>query len=339
MRRNIGYNTRFSKSNKKRIKCLIFMCFITIFCISQAFIYDIRVMRKWDPNNHHYCYFIGLGDFHDKHHKVTPLQSKQIDTLVQKCVPEKTKLIVEDIGSHGSGGRRCCGKFYINPNGGILGGLANKYRKRGLKSVDNVEYRFCRVVSLAPVVNNIHANYNSFLPTRIICVHNFQKEIVYTAKEILGYKDSHDLNSWYKKCVAHSVKDMQDLKFNSMSKMSVANYIYANANNQDNQNRAKNRLRFIKKLLTFDSCLIDAKIVHSIVSSPEKQNALVIAGGSHIRNVSRVLQSIGYNYLHRSKILFNREYNAKKCLGCHIAPGGFCRKPKPVDLQILHRFI
>jgi len=313
--------------------CSIMLGSMLVHSSVQAFIYDIRVMRKWDNLNNYYCYFIGLGDFHDKRHKITPSQIKQIDEIVNKCHPDKTKLIFEDISSKNSVGTRCCGNFFVNSNGGILGGLTRRYKNKNLNLlVENIEYRFCRVASLAPVINNINANYRKFLPTSSIKVQRFKNEVLGVAKKLLGYNDNIVLKNWYKKCIAQAENNMKLLKFNSMSHMSVADYIYYNTNE-------KNRLPFVKKLLVFDTSLIDAKIVHSIVSAKKKQNIVVIAGGSHIKNVSRVLQLIGFTSIYNSKILLKKEYNPKKCLGCNVAPGGFCSKPQPVDLKILHRFL
>lgn len=315
---------------KKIVKYLLLLsCLISLG--ARAFIYDIRVMRRWDPAYRHYCYFIGLGDFHDKRHNITPLQLKQIDGIISRCPYGKTKMIVEDISSRSNVGRQLCGRFFVNSRGGILGGLAKKYRNKGFLGLDNVEYRFCRVASLAPVINSLKSDLSTLTSTshiRICCLKN---EIINVLKEISTYNDGRVLNSWYQKCMAQTMRYMKLLKFDINSSKSVADYLAYNTN-------AKNRINFVKKMLTFDSPLIDSKILHTIVNSRAKQNHLVIAGGSHVRNVSRVLQRIGYQVLFRSRVKMIREYNRDKCLGCNILPGGFCCKPEPADLKILHRF-
>jgi len=297
----------------------------------RAFIYDICVMRKWDSESNRYCYFIGLGDFHDKSHSITPLQVKQIDHIVARLQPNKTKLIVEDISSENNMGKKCCGRFFINSRGGILGGLAKKFRDKNFPYVDNIEYRFCRVASLAPVINNINTNFRKFLSTVKIYKSCLAKEISLTAKEILGYKDGSLLNSWYKKCLANMYNNMKLLKFDKKTNMSVADFIYS-------MTTPKTRSNFVKKLLVFDSPLIDAKIVHSVVADPKKQNALAIAGGSHIRNTSRVLRQIGYKPIYQSRVVVVKERDKKKCLGSNVLPGGFCCKPRPADLNVLKQF-
>jgi len=298
----------------------------------RAYIYDIRVMRKWEPACNQFCYFIGLGDFHDKKHTITPLQLQQIDQIAAKLQPNKTKLIIEDISSENNIGKKGCGRFFVNSRGGILGGLAKKFRGKKFPYVDNVEYRFCRVASLAPVVHNINANLRRFLSTAKIYKRCLSREISLTAKEIIGYQDGNVLNSWYKKCILTMRNNMKLLKFDKKPNTSVADFIYS-------MTTPKNRFNFVKKLLVFDSPLIDAKIIHSIVAPPKKQHSFVIAGGSHIKNVSRVLQQIGYKPIYQSSVVVEKEYDKKKCLGCNVLPGGFCCKPRPADLHILNKFI
>lgn len=317
---------------KRRVSCLFIISVMLVITQSKAFVYDIRVMRKWDNASGQYSYFVGLGDFHDKSHKITPIQVQQIDAIISRCDPGRTKFIVEDISSLSSSGKKCCNRFFINSTGGILGGLANKYRKKRNLLVDNVEYRFCRVASLAPVINNINANYRKFPSTNNISISAFGREIATVTKEILDYKDGKMLSNWYLRCLSQVAKHMNFLHFQSKLKMNIADYIYSCTN-------FTNRLSFVKKLLVFDSSLLDAKIVHSIIGPQGRQNAIVIAGGSHIRSVSRVLQTLGYQSIYNSKVSLRREYDTKRCLGSNITPGGFCRKPEPVDLRVIDRFL
>jgi len=310
----------------------IIISFMLINLSVNGFIYDIRVMRKWDRKDKYYSYFIGLGDFHDKTHKITSQQVRELDAIMGKCKKDRTKVVVEDVSSAGCGGRKCCGRFFINSSGGILGGLAKKYRDKGFRFLENVEYRYCRVASLAPVVNNIHANLRKFASTSGIFIKNFEQEVQRVLKDVSRFNDGKMLNNWYKTCISTIENDLKRLKLRQMSKMSVADYLYYNTN-------PTNRLGLVKKLLTFDSSLVDAKIVHSIINSPKKQNSIVIAGGSHIRNVSNILQTIGYKPIYNSRVIVRKERVSNPCLGSHIAPGGFCAKPLPANLKVLHNFL
>jgi len=313
-----------------------------VYMSTHCFIYDIRVMRRRNKKDNCYSYFIGLGDFHDKSHEIIPEQVKELDLIINKCQKDRTKLIIEDVSSPGFGGRCCCNNFFVSSRGGILGGLAKKCKNQGFSCVQNVEYRFCRVASLAPVVNNIRSDFRRIASTSRIYVKNFEQEVNSIIKNISCYNDEKKLNNWYKACISNVTRDMKKLKLKQMSKMSIADYIYYNT-------RPANRLNFVKKLLTFDSSLVDAKIVHSIVSDPKKQNSIVIAGGSHIKNVSRVLQDIGYTPIYNSKVVVKpylakaskgeREPLKNNCVQTAIGTNGFCTRPVPVDLKVLRNFL
>jgi len=298
----------------------------------KAFIYDVCVMRKWNPAYRNYCYFVGLGDFHDKCHSITPLQIKQINDIIYKC-PGDTNIIVEDISSKNKEGCRSCANFFIKSKGGILGGFTKKCLANGIRSIENVEYRFCRVASLAPILNNIHKNARSFSSACKIRVDCLKNEIENICRKISSYKDGAVLDAWYEKCIDKVSKCMKSLKWDKAKNLSVADYICC-------YTKPKNRLNIVKKLLTFDSYLLDTRIIHSMMNNNKnKRNTIVIAGGSHIRNVSRILQRLGFETVYKNKPLFKREYDMKKCLGCHIQPGGFCRKPEPADLKVLENFL
>ena len=55
-----------------------------------------------------------------------------------------------------------------------------------------------------------------------------------------------------------------------------------------------NYVKQLEKLCIFDSPLIDIKIMHSILSSPDKSMIIVAAGGSHIEKMNEFLASMGY---------------------------------------------
>lgn len=365
-----------------------FFCFILFMsCFSsKAYIYDLRVLRKWDEEKNRYCYFLGLGDFHDRTHSVTQLQLKQLDSIFLRCNRERCKLMVEDVCSVPNSGTRLGSNFCINSTGGLLGGIAKRYvDKEDLEKLDhdfiqNIEFRFCRVASLAPVINNISADLKSISSTSSILVECLKNEIMDLVNEINGYKDTKVLKDLYKQAVDFVVSSVNYLKFDMVLKKSVADYLNLSCNNAGIQAR----LNFVKKLLVFDSCLLDAKVVHSIVSESckvdsKKQNFIVIAGGSHIRNVSQILQMVGYKPVYESKIEIKNIPEIGVCAnsastigqngcgdaqrfagqlplgssvgGSGVLPAGqmglnnlsanqgVCCKPEPTDLSVLDRFI
>ena len=181
-------------------------------------------------------------------------------------------------------------------------------------------------------MNNIDKNARLFPSCARITIGCLNNEIVRLCRQICTYKDGSTIEKWYKNCINKAARGLKCLKWENHLNMSVADYVCRCTT-------LKNRLDYIKKLLTFDSYLLDAQIVHSMMQARNKRNMIVIAGGSHIRNVSNILHKLGYEMLYKSKPTFIREYNIKKCPGCHVQPGGFCRKPKPADLKILQKFL
>src|SRR5579872_576077 len=145
----------------KRWAGLCAFTMLTACSVGYSFIYEARVLKKWDPATHEYRFFIGLSDFHDKAHEATGRQLEALEQLLSSCNKNKTRIMLEDLSSRGSQGRHTCGRFVINSRGGILGGLVQKCQEKDLL-VDNVEYRYCRVSSLGPVLNNLKENVHAF---------------------------------------------------------------------------------------------------------------------------------------------------------------------------------
>jgi len=316
--------------------------FILSFCLlalkSDAFIYEIYVMYKVDPadkeNKKKRKYFIGLGDFHDKKDYSNVVQMTKLNAIIARRPKDDTQFIVEDISSKGFGDKMACGRFYVNSRGGILGGLAKKYIGKGFTNFKNIEYRFCRVASLSPLLNNVYSGKASFPSSSSIKICCLKNEIAKLLLDINKYNDGDILNKWYKQRIASVFKCMKVFKFSKYKQLSVEDYVNQYTNHI---NKAK-RLNFIKKMLVFDSSLIDIQIVHEMVKSPHRKK-VVLAGGSHIRSVAKMLEKIGYTLDYKNSVSFKDEYDMKKCLGCHINPGGFCRKPKPVKLDVLDKYL
>ena len=317
---------------KRIIKCvMLFNCFL---CVSiQAFIYDICVMRKWNLFDKKYSYVIGLGDFHCKrNNQINRSQIKQLDTIISNCPKNKIKIIVEDVSSPNCRGRCGCGRYFINSRGGILGGLANKCKDKGFKNCQNIEYRFCRVVSLAPILNNLRYGnklFTSYPSVRVGCL---SKEILEQMRCISRYSDGKFLNKWYTRCMNSVITHMKLFKFDENLQKDVKSYV-------DSHSNPENRLHLVKKLLTFDSSLIDITIVHAIVNASCNHNTLVVAGGFHVKSVCKILQKLGYETMYKTQVKVKRGYDTNKSLGYSITPGGFCCRPEPVDLKVLKRFL
>ena len=307
----------------------LILAVVPLWC--NGFIYQISVLKKWDPQYNKFHYFIGCGDFHDKAHEKTTEQQKQIDALLNQCNAQNTKVILEDLSCKGGKRYGACGTYKINSRGGILGGLTQKCKDLGLP-VENIEYRFCRVVALGPVLKNI-----TFPPDKLSSVKGTKvaallSEINEIVKEIRAYGDGDVLHKIYKQGINESLSHLHRLQLDKNKQMPVSHYL-------NMYTTSRNKMRIVKRLLTFDSGLLDLKLVHSVVNARDKERVIAFAGGSHIAQVSKLLQQVGYKKVYSTHLSYGKEYDLKRCLGSHITAGKFCVKPKPVNLDVLKKFL
>lgn len=310
-----------------RIMYVLACAGIVQFC--SGFIYEVRILKKWD--NRTKKYIIALSDFHDKTHTATATQHAYLEQIIAQCSKNSTKIIVEDLSSPAYNGRNACGPFVINSRGGILGGLAQRYEQQGL-TVDNVEYRYCRVASLGPVINNIEQVAMPFQSTNSISVGVLLQEIEDNIKEINTFNDGATFNALYKNIVRAVKKELVSLNLHQMRQVSVAQYMHTNST-------PKNRLTMLNTLLTVDSTLLDIKIMHSIIQAPET-TIIALAGGSHaIRVCNWLVQHGGYQHHYATPINYGREYNLLNCVGANIMEGGYCMRPEPVDLGVVMQYL
>ncbi|MDZ4152479.1 hypothetical protein, partial [Methylicorpusculum sp.] len=265
----------------------------TIVCgsVAQAFIYDVTLLKKWDASRGRYQKVLAYSDFHDQPTVVTQqahvTQAAYIESFLKKLKKQNSKIIVEDLCAVNDRGCACCANFCVKPRGGILGGLSDKCQAAGV-AVCNVEFRFCRVTSLGPVFNAPSADPGSFDSTKMITVGALRDEIAGTIREIQAYRDGNFLQNVYQQGIAAVNKQMQEFALGRESALSVARYVGTH------MAQARTKVEALKKLLTFDSELLDHKILHQIVTSGDKELVVIFAGGSHCANVCGVLQKMGY---------------------------------------------
>lgn len=258
--------------------------------LASAFIYDVTTLRKWDASRGRYQKVLAYSDFHDQLTAITQqihaTQSVYIDNFLKKINKKSCKIVVEDLCAANDRGCASCGNFCVRPRGGILGGLTEKCQMAGA-SVCNVEYRFCRVTSLGPVFNAPAADPSSFVSTKMITIGALHDEIARTIREIETYRDGFFLQNLYKQGLAAVTKQVQDFALVRENALSVARYV-------GDHMRGRDKLERLKNLLTFDSALLDYKILHQIVASADKELIVIFAGGSHCANVCGVLEKMGY---------------------------------------------
>jgi hypothetical protein len=250
------------------------------------FYYACGMKKRSNPTNAQQ-YIILLADYHDKKHPANKDQRAYFETLLQRYSNQKVKLIVEDLGSINNDGRMICFNYGINCAKGVLGNLANKARSLGI-DVDNVEYRYYRVASIGPLINNITANPYAFKSSATITLMSLYKEIINEIQKIKKYDDGKKLNKFYKRVVANMYTALSKMKlYGADNTRTVAHHCAIL--------KQGNYRQELEKFCIFDSPLIDSNIMHSIACCGDATLIFVVAGGSHIECVHKLLKKMGYD--------------------------------------------
>lgn len=302
---------------------VLLICYVSLPCI--AYVYETHKMTMQSAGQEKV--FVGLSDFHDKSNPANVTQLQIIEQCMVGCDKAKTKFAAEDLSSRNNKGRFACGHYFVNSRGGILGGLADMARRKGL-DIDNIEFRYCRVTSLGPVLNNLHEPLDGLASVAGTRVESLIDEIQVTINDIRSYNDGPVLKKIYETAIRNVQKNMVSLKLVPNMRGTIAEYLR-------DHSTISNRLELLKKLLTFDSALLDIELVHSIVNAQDKTKFVAIAGGSHIVRVCELLAKIGYKKVNSTNIAYAKEYDLQRCLGSHIIEGLYCVKPRPIETHKL----
>ncbi len=301
--------------------------FAILICISpgiEAYLYQAVVMRKWNDLHDRYHYFIGLGDYHSKRHPANQQQRDQFESLLAQADSTDLKVLTEDLSVSNSDGRFSCGKFYVNSRGGFLGGITDRCRYLGVDA-DNLEYRYARVCALGPLLNHSQKDPLSFASVRGISVGQLCSEVSTECDRIDAFDDGPILNEWYQRCVQKVGKQLVVFGWSLDDQTSVAEYIA----------HVSGRLS-LNNLFTFDCSLLDAKIVHEIVNSQDKERVCAIAGGAHVERASDILQKVGYQplfYIHPAC----QHSGIEQCLQLESNQRQ-TKMPQPISLDRLKNF-
>jgi hypothetical protein len=295
--------------------------------IAFGYIYQLAADSKIiNSSNQQEQLVVWLSDYHLKTHPANKDQRLYIESLLKRCTGKKVKFIVEDLSSVNNDGRMVCCNFGINCAEGVLGQLANKARSLGV-AVDNIEYRYCRVASIGPLLNNIKSNPQAFRSTATIFMSSLYKEVMDEIEKIKKYNDGKLLNSFYKRAVntVHAALTKMDFA----NKKTVAEYCALLQHKSYRQE--------LEKLCIFDSALIDMNTVHSIVTSPDIPLIFVLEGGTHAEHGSAMLQKIGYKSLLQTAVttkpMITKALNSdNSCASTEI-------HPEPIDMKIIERFM
>lgn len=324
------------KKGKKMIKKWLFcgsIAFLSLFLNDiNAYVYQISVMKKViDPQLSQEQLVIGIGDYHDKDHPANADQRAYLEALLKKCRAIKSKLIVEDLSSVNSDGRGMCCNLFINAQGGLLGKLADKARAECI-DVDNVEYRFCRVVGIGPLINSYQNNQQknnssaTIIPVQEVC-----KEFLQELDKVQHYNDGVVANRFYKKIIGDVSKSFNHLKIDKVKDQAVAHYCA--------QEYKNNYIKSLEKLCIFDSPIIDAKIIHSIVSSPEKSIIIVAAGGSHLEKINTQLELLGYCKVIIPAVTNHMHQMVENLLNSGKKEKSRVYRPPAINIQVIDQFV
>jgi hypothetical protein len=312
------------------MKILSKSCFVIALLAGHTafgYLYQLAAYGKiMNPHTQSQQLVLCLGDYHLKTHPANKDQRAYIESLLKRSVDKKIKFIVEDLSSVNNDGRMVCCNFGINCSEGVLGQLAHKARSLGV-AVDNVEYRYCRVASIGPLLSNITANPQSFRSTATIAVTSLYKEVIDEIEKIKKYNDGKLLNSVYKRAVNSVYSALARMDF--IKKKTVAEYC--------TQLQRKQYRQELEKLCIFDSALIDMNITHSVVTSPEVPLIVVLAGGSHTEQVGSTLQKMGYTSLLQTSVVTKPVVT--KALNSDNACAVTEVHPEPIDMKIIERFM
>ena len=274
---------------------------------SFGYLYFLSIKKGTNKNGSAQLIIL-LADYHDKTHPANKGQRVYLESLLQRCNREKIKLIVEDLSSVNNDGRMICGNFGINCTEGVLSTLASKMRSLGI-TVDNVEYRYCRVAAIGPLINNSRANPHSFRSCSGITMAALHKEITDEIEKIKKYNDGKQLNDYYKRAIKHVTSHLSKMNVNSSDRSkTVAHYCACL--------RSSAYRKKLENVCIFDSTLIDSNIMHSIMCC-DKPIIFVAAGGSHILEIDRLLEKMRYESL-------------------YAVPDN---NQKPIDITVLEKFI
>lgn len=309
----------------------IILSFCLLPSMLHAYLYDIKALRKWNPEYNRYHYFIGCCDFHDKTHKSNPVQRKRVEELLPGYDPASVLVLVEDLSSVNDTGRLGCGSYFINSRVGILAGLGN-YCKECHIPVQNVEYRYCRVVALGPVINNINSDPGAFPSTKRMTVSHLMQEIEQTYNDLLFSSMTSSFKNQFMEKSKSVSTSMQKLNLMNHHEKSIAEYLATTTT-------PLNRLETVKNLLTFDGIFIGFKLVDATIKATEKEKIIAFAGGTHINEAYDLLQKIDnwepvtHGELNTLKTSVARGINAP------IHEKGPQNKPQPISLELLEHYL
>lgn len=294
-------------------------------CQSSAYVYDIRILRRTVPGTQEIQFLVGLSDFHDKtRQQVITEQRSMLERLLKGAARERIRFFVEDLSSANCDGTHSCANYRVNTRGGFLGGITDVVRRYGY-SVDNLEFRYCRVVALGLAA----AGNNGPQARRLqeaIRLEQFIQETDKQLKIVTAYHD-HALSSWYTSTMKAVEKEQIRLALHDNPRQTVREYLVNQKNNRPDE--------VLEQLLSYDSSLFDIRLVHELYNDVQHKTLVVAAGGTHIQEAFGILEKMGgYERVPIvQECLSSAGNTACNCLDVQHKTMPTCRFPQPVSLS------
>lgn len=293
-----------------------------------AYIYEITVMKAPGKNGQ---MVVGLSDFHDKLHPSNTHQRASLLSLLNAIEHKNAyKLLIEDLSSINAQGAFGCQSYALVSKQGILAGLTQECKALGL-DVENLEYRFSRVIALGPLLHEQYANPFQFQPACSIRIDTLISEVEAMIDYLKHSITEKNLSAWYKTCSRAVLTSMRRLGLYSCKHMSCAAFIHANTT-------SNTRLTFLKGLLTFDSTLLDCAFVNALTRAASQSHVIIVAGGTHIKKTCEQLNRMGYSHVYASELRMMPVDNGITTQ-LSTANSKQLKKPEPISLDMLSQYI
>jgi len=265
-------------------------------------------------------------------HPETSTQRAYLDNLLDQLAKKNAYVLVEDLSSPNTmSGLTGCGNFSVDSRGGILGGLSTTCQQKQIP-VENVEYRFCRVAGFGPVLNNPNKSPSTLDSANKITIDAIHTEIKQAITRVQSFPNDLNVQKYYNQSADNVLNELKRLNLNNKTDINIANYLMQ-------KTTPLMRPDLLKRLLTFDSELMDMIFVNAVLQAKNKNIILIIAGGAHINNVCELLEKIGYKRIFNTPVSYVQEHNLNGCIGSRIIDENYCIKPQAVNLDQIDQFI
>jgi hypothetical protein len=309
---------------------LVFLGLLFFMGDARSFIYQLSVLRAWQPQKNAYQYVVGLGDWHDKQEPITHVHRDLVNEFIAQADKRKTVFILEDLSADAQGNNARCKQFPLNTRGGLLGGVMQQCKACNAVA-KNVEYRFCRVAALGSLLGS-----KSLMDAaRFGLANTLSMEDIFNELQA-AYQQSTDFTHAYlqaqaARVVKEGLKRATKLGWKRAPKQTIGNYLAAH--------QPEKREALLKEMLIFDSGWLDIKIAHEVLQATDKNMVVILAGGTHIDRSADLLTQMGYERVYASPLYEETEYDLSKCVGTHITDGSYCKRPRALSVDLLNHYM